>query len=148
MGTLGMEDGDADRWKDRTRGIHGVSEAALELYVQELDGRIKEMSAQLAKGRLASFREKVRKAVRDGKHRLMTGWVGEGAPPDLGGPHGGGPAPGAANAGGGSLCHGMGSPLATPPRKGVLLPEEEERKALDALLTGMTRDNTDPLPPH
>ena len=83
MGTFGMEPSDANTWWDRTRGVDEATAVILGQYVEELDGRIRELDAQLKKERQQTFREKVRKAVRDGKHRLITGWVGEGSAPPI-----------------------------------------------------------------
>ena len=52
-------------------------------YIAELDTRLREMEAQHRKDRMHAFRERVRKAAREGKHRLITGWVGEGAAPPI-----------------------------------------------------------------
>ena len=83
ISSYGMDPADADHWKARTVGIDGASREAIEAYIKELDARIAQMSRQLQKDRKQTFREKVRKAVRDGKHRLITGWVGEGASPPI-----------------------------------------------------------------
>ena len=80
---MGMDPEDAEVWKERTWGIGGATGPQLEAYVQELDGRIKALTGQLRKSRLQTFRERVRKAVREGKHRLVTGWVGEEAAPPI-----------------------------------------------------------------
>ena len=78
-----IEDGDAQHWKPRTLGIDGASVESIRSYIAELDARAAAMSAQLAKDRLAAFRDKVRKAVREAKDRLITGWVGEESSPPI-----------------------------------------------------------------
>ena len=83
LGAYGMEPEDADRWRDRTLEVDSASGQELEAYIAELDVRLKDMEAQHRKDRLHAFRERVRKAVREGKHRLITGWVGEGSSPPI-----------------------------------------------------------------
>ena len=81
FGASGMEDGDAQHWRPRTLGIDGASAESIRTYIAELDARAVAMSAQLAKDRLAAFRDMVRKAVREAKGRLITGWVGKESAP-------------------------------------------------------------------
>ena len=47
----------------------------------------------------------------------------------------------------GAFAKEWGALWRPPPKKGVVLPYEEERKALDGLLASLARDNTNPLPP-
>ena len=63
--------------------IDGASAETIGGYIRELDGRVAELAAQLAKDRVKTFRDKVQKAVRDAKDRLITGWVGEESAPPI-----------------------------------------------------------------
>ena len=81
-GAWGMDEQDARTWLARTLGIDGASADSIREYVRELDARAAVLAAQLSRDRVKAFREKVQKAVRDAKDRLITGWVGkEAAPP-------------------------------------------------------------------
>ena len=78
-----MDEPDAQRWRARTLAIDSASADVIGAYIRELDGRVAELATQLAKDRVKSFKEKVQKAVRDAKDRLITGWVGEESAPPI-----------------------------------------------------------------
>ena len=80
-GTWGMEEQDAQIWGPRTLGISGASPEVIALYIRDLDARNTELAAAQEKDRRKAFKEKVQKAVRDAKDRLITGWVGEESSP-------------------------------------------------------------------
>ena len=52
LGTYGMEPGDADHWKARTREIDGATKQSIVAYIEELDARVRELDGQLRKERL------------------------------------------------------------------------------------------------
>ena len=113
-GTWGMEEQDAQTWGPRTLGISGASAEVIALYIRELETRSSELAAAQDKARRKAFREKVQKAVRDAKDRLITGWVGEESSPHIRRLDGQGPAPCAASAGRRRLCGRVGPALEAP----------------------------------
>ena len=95
-----------------------------------------------------SFREKARKAVRESKGRLITGWVGEEAAPPISvvltdtGEYVVQPMKVAE-----AFAREWGALWRPPPKEKVVLPYEEERRAMDVLLESLAREDTNPLPP-
>ena len=82
-GAWGMEDQDAQIWGPRTLGISGASAEVIAMYIRDLETRGSELAAAQEKERKKAFKEKVQKAVRDAKDRLITGWVGEESSPPI-----------------------------------------------------------------
>ena len=80
-GIWGMDDSDHHVWGPRTLGIDGASAEVIGMYIRDLDARSSELASLQDKARTKAFREKVQKAVRDAKDRLITGWVGEESSP-------------------------------------------------------------------
>ena len=82
-GAWGMDEPDAQTWGARTLGIDGASAEVIAGYIRDLEARSTELARTQSKERTKAFRDKVQKAVRDAKDRLITGWVGEEAAPPI-----------------------------------------------------------------
>ena len=148
-GAWGMDDQDAQIWGPRTLGISGASAEVISMYIRDLETRSSELAAAQDKSRRKAFKEKVQKAVRDAKDRLITGWVGEESSPPISvvltedGQHLVQPLQVAD-----AFAKEWGQLWKPPPDpargRGT---HDEERSKLLATLEGLTRSNTHPLPP-